>query len=363
MKRFALLTIAALLSVIAFTQRQLIEAGDTPIETGPVTPPADLETETYLYTGLAQEYNYGNEEGFSSYRILVQVGFDGDDVYIQGIATDMPELWVKATKNAAGQYVIPANQYMGDLFFWGYTFPYYFTAVDEADNCVDAVFDFDPETSTFTSSQTLALNGAADALDYYLLYQDVVITKFEEVAATPANPTFEDFNIAETVGYSTIYAHVPAEGTRREVLNTAKLYYIVWIEKDGEQMPYTFTAALYPGDFDEDVTEVPYLHDGYDVYKGGEIIYLEDEIAELESWTKVGIQSVYYGAGERRESDIVWSDGSTTTGINALQHTTLGGERFFDLQGRAADSNAKGLVIVQSTDSLGNLVVRKMVRK
>ena len=53
----------------------------------------------------------------------------------------------------------------------------------------------------------------------------------------------------------------------------------------------------------------------------------------------------------------------TTTGISVAQHSTLESERMFDLQGRAADSNAKGLVIVQNTDSQGNLVVRKVVRK
>ena len=41
-----------------------------------------------------------NMEAFTN---QVQVGFDGDDAYIQGIAADCPELWVKATKNEAGQ--------------------------------------------------------------------------------------------------------------------------------------------------------------------------------------------------------------------------------------------------------------------
>ena len=60
------------------------------------------------------------------------------------------------------------------------------------------------------------------------------------------------------------------------------------------------------------MTEIPYNHDGYDIYKGGEIIYLEEELEELATWTKVGIQSIYYGGDVRNTSNIVWSDGTIT---------------------------------------------------
>lgn len=333
---------------------------------GPVTAPEGLLTEAYMFKANAKEYNQDGDIDRPDYNLMVQVGFDGDDAYIQGLSPDMPELWVKATKNVEGKYVIPANQYMGeyDLSQYGYVFPYYWTAVDSEGNCVDAVLDFDAETSTFTTSQTLALNGSATALDYYLLFNDVVITKFHEVAATPADPTFEKFEISDQVGYSTIYASIPTVGANGETLNTSKLFYTVWIEKNGEQQPYTFTAALYSKDFTEDVTEVPYLHDGYDVYKGGEIIYLEDDLAELQSWTKVGIQSIYKGAGETNKSTIVWSDGSITTGISGIAATSDDANaKFFDLQGRAVSGTTKGLVIKQVRDADGNVRTVKVVRK
>lgn len=307
---------------------------------GPVTAPADLETETYTFSANAKTYGVENEE-FEPYSILVQVGFDGDDAYIQGLAVDMPELWVKATKNAEGKYVIPANQYMGDLSFYGYTFPYYWTGLDADENLVDAVLDFNAETSTFTSQQTMALNGAADELEYYQLYNNVVITKFIEVAATPADPTFEKFDIESE--YPEINASVATVGTNGEVLNPDKLFYIVWVDKNGEVAPHTFTAALYPKDFTEDMVEVPYTHDGYDLYLGGEIIYLEEPLEELQTWTKVGIQSVYYGAGERRESNIVWS--TDTQGISNVK-TVDDKAVIFDLQGRRVAVPAKGLYII-----------------
>lgn len=335
----------------------VIYAGE-PIVLEPVTAPADLEVETYTFTAVATDY-YGDS---FDYSIMVQVGFDGDDVYFQGLAEDVPELWVKGTKNEQGQYVIPANQYMGELSFWGYTFPYFWTAVDADGNLVDAVLDFDAETFTFTTDQTLALNADKKALDPNLTFDNVVITKFIELAATPANPTFEAFNISEQVGYTTIYASVPTTDVDGNAIDTNKLFYIIWIEKDGEQLPYVFTAELYSSDFDEDITEVPYLYDGYDLYRGGAIIYLEDELDVFPTWTKVGIQSVYYGGGERRTSDIIWSDGSSATGIHDVL-TDNTDAKYFDLMGRNVSSATKGLLIKQYVDQNGRTKTVKVLRK
>ena len=328
---------------------------------GPVEAPADLATELYIFKSDAWEYKSSGDVEHPDYTLQVQVGFDGEDAYIQGLAGDMPELWVKATKNEQGQYVIPANQYMGDLVFWGYTFPYYWTALDAENNLVDAVLNYDAETGTFSTEQTLALNGAANALDYYLLFNDVTITKFVEVAATPATPTFESFNRSDEVVYTKIYASIPTVDTEGNDLNTSKLFYKVWYEKDGQQYPYTFTAALYDQDFDEDVTEVPYSHDGYDIYSGGEIIYLEDELEELQSWTNVGIQSIYYGAGERRVSPIAWNilakgdptgDGEITTSDAVLTVSfALETETPTPKQFAAADYNGDNEITV--SDAVG----------
>lgn len=333
---------------------------DMPVKEEPVVAPEGLVTEAYSFNATALEYDSEGANEPEAYSIIIQVGFDGDDVYFKGLAQDMPELWVKATKNAEGKYVIPASQYMGELEFYNYTFPYYWTATDAEGNLVDAVLDFNAETSTFTTSQTLALNAVKDELDYYMLYNDVIITKFNEVAATPATPTFDKFEIAEEVGYSTVYFDAPATDVDGNLLNTEKLFYTLWIEKDGEQKPYVFTAALYPKDFEEDVTEVPYKHDGYDIMSGG-IVYLEDEIAELQSWTKVGVQSIYYGAGERRTSGIAWSDGSIETGIFDI-NTADGNVRFYDMQGRNVEKSHKGLTIVQKRDDKGNVKTMKIVR-
>ena len=289
----------------------------------------------------------GDEPTVEEYSYQIQVGFDGNDVYFSGMNDNCADMWMKGTLSEDGKTVtIPANQYMGGFSFWGlFTFDYYITAMDETGDFADIVLNWDADNFTFTTDQTVVLNGYKDEWDPYQTFINVVITKMEEFAATPADPTFESFKIGEQAGYSKIYAEIPTKDVDGNDLIASNLFYIVWFEKDGVQQPYTFAADLYAEDFDEDVTEVPYNHDGYDVYKGGEIIYLEDEIAELESWTKVGIQSVYYGGGERNVSNIVWNDGDVTTGIANVKSDNSKSGIIYDLQGRRVIAPAKGLYI------------------
>lgn len=309
-----------------------------------VEVPEGLAIEAYVFKATAVEAKQDPaDEVAEPYNNIVQIGFDGNDAYIQGLNGDDPDQWVKATKNEAGQYVIPANQYMGTIDLFGmYYFDYFFTAVDAEGNMVDAVFDFDAEKSLFTNAQTLVLNGAVSELDPYITFTDVTIEKFVEVAATPADPTIEAVNFADT-SYPNIYCSIPAVGSNGEVLNPSKLFYTVWIEKNGEKTPYTFTAAAYNQDFTEDVTEVPYTHDGYDIYSGGEIIYFEESLEELATWTKVGIQTIYKGAGEEHKSNIVWLDNATA--ISAVKADN-GKAVIFNLAGQRLSAPQKGLNII-----------------
>ena len=54
-----------------------------------------------------------------------------------------------------------------------------------------------------------------------------------------------------------------------------KLYYSVWIEKDGEQQPFVFKSYDYWGIF-EDTAEIPYSLDCWDITTGGETITFYD---------------------------------------------------------------------------------------
>ncbi|MBQ8066686.1 MAG: choice-of-anchor J domain-containing protein [Prevotella sp.] len=287
---------------------------------------------------------------WEDYTAQVQVGFDGDDAYIQGLAQDCPELWVKATKNEAGQYVIPANQYMGTYDVGGYgwfIYDYYFTAVDEEGNLQDVVLNYDAETETFTTDQTLALNGDRKELYYYLLFQDVTISKMLEVAATPADPSVVGFN--GTSSYPSVQFDIPAEDVDGNALMASKLFYTIWIEKDGVEQQLTLSASDYEA-LEEDMTEIPYTFgDDWDIYAGGSRVYLNMASDEILSWTKIGIQSIYRGAGEENKSNIVWVDvenGAITTGINIAKTDDLRNAVIYNLAGQRLQTLQKGLNII-----------------
>lgn len=324
------------------TQLNNIEVYPTDFVPTAVEAPEGLVTDTYIFHANSLKPYYDPAE----LTLWVKAGFDGDDAYIQGLVSDVnsnaDQLWVKATKNAEGKYVIPANQFMGSVSFWMSTNDYFFTALDDDGNMIDAVLDFDAEKQQFTTSQTLIINGLLADVYAYQTFTDVTITKFDEVAATPANPTITQVDFGEWS--HSISCSIPDTGTNGETLNPQKLFYTIWVEKDGVQAPYTFTSEMYYG-FDVDATEVPYATN-YNTWDGSHSIYFYDDASILDTWDKVGIQSIYYGAGECKKSDIDWVE-LRGTGIRSIEdgRLTTGGE-VYNLAGQRLNAPRKGLNII-----------------
>jgi hypothetical protein len=337
-----------------------------PEQLEPVVAPENLATEPYLFKAMAMEASYDEEEetAFEEYDTQVSVGFDGDDLYIQGLAADLPEGWVKATKNGNGQYIIPANQYMGTLDFHGlFSFDYFFTAVDEDENLMDVVLTVDPETGTITCDQILALNESRNALDYYLLFKDVVMTKIPEVAAVPADPTVDEIATGEEVNYPHVDFIIPAKSVDGQPLIQSLLSYQIFIEKNGEVQPLTLTAELYKY-FTEDMTVIPYTYeDSYDIYAGGERVYLNQDREEIQTWSKLGVQSIYTAAGETNKSNIVWANVNDITDVISVMNTDNQKAQYFDLSGRAVSAPQKGLFIKQVSLQDGSVKAVKVLRK
>ena len=254
----------------------------------PVEIPSDLETEVYSYS--AQDYFDEKEVSWS-----VKVGFYNEEVYIQGLSSVLPNAWVKGTL-ADGVVTIP-NQLLGsyrndNLYFVGYN-----------ENLQDSYFlNYDAQTGSFVEGDNAYMvNLYKDKIDqsvYEFLY-DVKIKKIVERVATPANPSFANMQFTSKGDkIETVLAVVDTEGNG---LVTSKLFYKLYIKDElGSDAALTFTKELYPT-LENDMEEIPYGFDNADFANG--VVALKMEHAD---WDKIGLQSIYKGLGEPRESEIVW---------------------------------------------------------
>ena len=355
------------------------------VELVPVEVPEGLETETYSFK--ADEWIEVGDEGLSApmkrkaprkasyelqpYSAQIQVGIDGKDVYFQGFTENTSEFWAKGTLSDDGQTVtIPANQFMGTLDAWFWTYDYFLTATDENYEFADIVLTYDPETNSFSTDQAITLHdGVFSVGQPYQEFAGCSIAKIVEVAATPADPSITDYKLADT-SYPWLEFNIPTVGTNDEDMLSDKLFYTIWTEDAEEtQSQFTLTADAYTyfADFEiDEMTEIPYTYDdGYDIYAGGSRVYINPTTV-VTSWKRIGVQSIYYGLDERHESNIVWMDNPVyeePTGINGITAENDSNVRYFDLQGRAASADAKGLLIKQVRQADGSLKTIKVIRK
>ena len=297
-----------------FWEVSYLHAG-APITAEVVEVPEGLETESYVFKASCLEEG---EEEWEEYEYQMQIGFDGNDVYFNGFSDNTDNMWAKGVLSEDGKTVtIPASQYLGYISTLFGVYDYYLTAFNT--DFEDIVLNYDAETNTFSTEQPVVLNGSMFVLYPYQTFTGVTITKLEEFATTPADPSIEGYKF-EGTSYPYVNFNVPAVDVDGNVILGSKLYYTVWVVKDGEVQPFTVTAADYR-DVTEDMVEIPYTYDdNYDIYKGGSRFYINptDEVA---NWINFGIQSIYYGGGERHESNIVWAFNENVTVGESLYAT------------------------------------------
>ncbi len=289
----------------------------------------------------------------------VFVAFVDDQVYIQGLSEACPEAWVVGTMTD-NVLTIPAAEYLGvyqDIDWNTFTINEYNVFNNEV------TFAFDAVKNEFTASafSTLAeLEGS-----YYDLeeYSDVVLTKMNDIAATPADPEITTVNLdVNKTNYPVVKFDIPTVDTDGNDLLASKLCYIFWVETADGQFQYTCDPSDYTK-IEESMTEIPLtFSDDWDIYSDRLYVYAED----FTAWQKIGIQSVYYGGDERHESNVSWMDLAPyweAVGIDEIAAETAKSVKYFDLQGRQTTADAKGVVIRVARMADGSTKTTKMLRK
>ncbi|MBR1594791.1 MAG: hypothetical protein IJ659_08500 [Alloprevotella sp.] len=166
-----------------------VKAGDL------VTVPATATTTVYTPTG--DWYGYASSGWVSvSAPISVNVAFDGNDVYIQGLAYYFPDAYIKGTMTTDGRVVFPSGQYVGTDDY-GDEYLVGSDANDETSATItDIVFNYDAETGVLTLSEDVVIleTAGAEDTDAYMFWETLTLTPGGvEVVTPPANATVEDW--------------------------------------------------------------------------------------------------------------------------------------------------------------------------
>ncbi len=305
-----------------------------PLTDTPVVAPDGLEFVEYSFVAPNDDF-------------FLQVAIDGNDVYMGYIPRLSENLFIKGTITD-NKVVVPAKQLMGGDEEYGYYFylcgvdtSYVYDPIDDWNylnmviNDKDIVFDYDAENKTFKTDDCFAINAGTEVVNCIGYYFGCTMEPWVELPATPKAPvilTIDPYN--DSLGSGYMEFTIPAVGTNDEALITEKLFFSIYI--DGE---------LYEFDMEADMggegitTEIPYKYFGSNLYGMGGTFYYYYPFTGFET---LSLQSVYYGGGERRVSELC----NYTAGVKSLNATKeVKSETYTDLMGRPVSDPKLGVFI------------------
>lgn len=337
--------------------------GDINIEMSPMTAetvevPASLAVENYVVSSTDSPY-------------IAQVGFDGNDVYVKGLISAMPESWIKGTLDEDGKVTFANGQYLGiarsATVYRNYTYCVVTTEdFDENWNIVYGdteapfVVDYDSEAKTFTFQPEDYLYMSLDPKDLVIRsFSNFVSLEYRGVfePTTPPDPVVDYFEPYDPEnGYAELDFTMPDYGADDKVLDYNNYYYNILV--DGKL--YEFTPEVYSS-ISAPMTDVPYsFTDNDDIYsyaEGYHIIYLR-----IPEYKSLAIQSVYTIDGVTHKSAVVTLDESSID-TPAAELSPVVSEQYFDLSGRAVANPSTGLYIRRATRADGTVTATKVVVK
>ena len=266
-----------------------------------VAVPEGLETEAWSFSGT--------DSDDKTDALSVNIGFDGDDVYVQGLCKELPEAWVKGTRYddvvtfAPGQFL---GVYRDRYEFW-------FIGLNTNNYSIqDYVLTLNEDGTMMSNSSTterMAINIYKNKISASLVnhYGNVTIKKVVEKAAIPVAPTIDNICFSyygDIVEFTIPLSDVEGDGLIQDSVSY-KFYY-----DDGSAEPQevVFSTEDYKC-IEQDMTVVPYgfvdvteeYPNGYDFMPNG--IYLN---MNYDTWKRIGLQTIYTGGGETNASEITW---------------------------------------------------------
>lgn len=295
----------------------------------------------------------------------VNIGFDGDDVYINGIADMFPDAWVKGSL-ADDKITFPSHQYVGADenngsfgYFYGATselkydeeWDYWYTVTNFAD---DLTFDYDAVARAMTTEGTLLINkGDSEVYVIDSFTAPRLATPGEITDFTPMNPVHGLFS--EPGDYAgSEYFDFPTLNINSQFLDTSKLYYRVYL--DNELL--TFYPDEYAG-LEGETTEIPFLftnQNNMGFYGTGNCTHFF--YFTFTGFETLGIQTLYRDGDNVYESDIVTA---YSAGIDEMAESEVASIEWYDIAGCRVQRPDKGIYIKRTVYENGSVKTAKTI--
>lgn len=313
-----------------------------------------------------QPWMYSYSDGQNDNSRLVEVAFDQDKIYISNMLIINPDNAIVGTVQG-DKILVESDQFLGVSM--GFMM-YFSLAKVEGPNRISylpsAELNYNASTGTITAPEGvcffLNVGPASEGLSYWSTMQHPCFNYYVDEPAIPADPAVVSFeDTFQEYGYNVVSLDVKTTDTEGNLLNTEKLYYTLWVKLgDDPDVFYFYADEYYSFAFDgiDELVEVPYNlyvygEPGYtEIYPGGEHIYLYET-----GFDDYGVQSIYYGGGERNVSQVVWlsDNDSSISHVTADKAATA----IYRLDGRKADAMQPGINIVVRADGSRQKVVLK----
>lgn len=334
-----------------------------------VEVPDGLVTQECQFSGMMMELIDEENVVWSEYEAktsAVSVAYDDDYCYIQGLCPYIPGAWAKGKRGEGNTFTFENGQYFGVYIFMGEAYPIYLVGYNaDFGQAEDIVMTLDEATGTLTTGQWVSMNAIPDDMWAYEVYSNVVITPVLDVAAVPATPEVTYFEYDADLEMAMAEFAIPATDVDGTPLLVSKLYYQVYTDYGQGAEPYTFEAEWHEG-LDDDMTLVPYSYeDDIDFLSKGELVIFYTIRPDIK---RIGVKSIYTGGGQTNESEISWwlvdesYNPDETTGIAEAKNRQKTSVVYYDLQGRKATADTKGLLLKQTQQADGSVKTVKVVR-
>lgn len=153
-----------------------------------VSPPAGLETKTYPFS--ATNWYDASQTAQGAYVSTVEVGWDGNDVYFQGLDKDIPNAWVMGTYDATSNEVVIPVTYTGEVD----GSPHFFAAYAGTPDALELNYDADGDYFDYSATIMVYKGSATTAFNYF--YNGVIIGERPVPVTPPAGLTTTDYPIS-----------------------------------------------------------------------------------------------------------------------------------------------------------------------